>query len=142
MQRSLILLSRLPSKNLNFKPLSTIIDTQEYEKEKIKLSKIRAFLKEFMLVLVEGTKDTYRDLRWLILLYKRKSFKHFTGFEKKEKHRILKDAFKFIPFSLFLIIPGLEVLLPLYLSLFPNSIPTQYIFDHTWDEYIDDIERK
>lgn len=104
--------------------MSTIIDTQEYEKEKIKLSKIRAFLKEFMLVLVEGTKDTYRDLRWLVQLYRRKSFKHFTGFEKKEKHRITKDALKFIPFSVFLIIPGLEVALPLYLSLFPNSIPT------------------
>lgn len=42
-----------------------IISTKEYEKEKPKLSKIRGLLKEFMLVLIEGTKDMYKDVKWL-----------------------------------------------------------------------------
>ena len=54
------------TKSLTHMRVQSIIDTQEYHKEKLKLSKIRAFLKEFMLLMVEGTKDTYRDIRWLI----------------------------------------------------------------------------
>lgn len=123
--------------SLNHSPTYNIIDTFEYEKEKLKLTKVRALLKEMYLLCVEGTKETYRDWRWLYQLYRRKDFKNFTGFEKKERHRILKDTFKFIPFSVFLIVPGAELFLPLYLTLLPNSIPTQYIFDHNWDEYIE-----
>jgi LETM1 and EF-hand domain-containing protein 1 len=33
---------------------------------------------------------------------------------------------KFIPFSFFLIIPGLEFLLPAWLIIFPNSVPSQF----------------
>ena len=97
------------------------------------LSKIRGFLKEFVFLLVEGSKDTYKDLTWIIKLYRKKGYKHFTGFEKKENFRIVYDLLKFIPFSLFLIIPGAEILLPLYLAFFPNSIPTWFIFDYKWD---------
>lgn len=32
-----------------------------------------------------------------------------------------------IPFSFFLLIPGAELLLPLWLSVFPNSLPSQFI---------------
>jgi LETM1 and EF-hand domain-containing protein 1, mitochondrial len=60
----------------------------------------------------------------------------------RESQRIMYDFGKFLPFSLFLIIPGLEVLLPLYLMLFPNSIPTWYIFDHVWDNQIEKLEIK
>lgn len=34
------------------------------------------------------------------------------------------DVIKFIPFSFFIIIPGAEILLPPYLMVFPNSIPS------------------
>jgi LETM1 and EF-hand domain-containing protein 1 len=36
---------------------------------------------------------------------------------------------KFIPFSLFIIIPGAELLLPAWLVVFPNSIPSQFMSD-------------
>ena len=60
----------------------------------------------------------------------------------RESSRIIYDFWKFIPFSLFLIVPGLEVALPLYLLLFPNSIPTWYIFDHVWDTQIEKLENR
>ena len=65
-----------------------------------------------------------------------------TGFELREQYRILYDTFKFLPFSFFLIMPGAELFLPLYLLLFPNSIPTWYIFDQTWDTYIEKLEER
>lgn len=34
--------------------------------------------------------------------------------------------YKFIPFSIFIIIPGLELLLPAWLVIFPNAIPSQF----------------
>lgn len=81
-------------------------------------------MKEFKLLLVEGTKDTYHDIIWLAKLYRKKGYKHFTGFEIKEKSRIVYDTLKFLPFSFFLIVPGAELVLPLYLLFLPNSIPT------------------
>jgi len=43
--------------------------------------------------------------------------------------QVKSDVFKFIPFSLFIIIPGLELLLPPFLVIFPNSIPSQFMSD-------------
>lgn len=40
--------------------------------------------------------------------------------------RITKDVIKFIPFSIFILIPGLELLLPAWLMIFPNAIPSQF----------------
>lgn len=37
------------------------------------------------------------------------------------------DGMKMLPFSFFLIVPFAEFGLPLYLLLFPNSIPSQFI---------------
>lgn len=34
-----------------------------------------------------------------------------------------------IPFSFFLIVPGAELLLPLWLKIFPNSLPSQFLSD-------------
>jgi hypothetical protein len=32
-----------------------------------------------------------------------------------------------IPFSMFLLIPGAELALPLWLKIFPNSMPSQFL---------------
>lgn len=32
-----------------------------------------------------------------------------------------------IPFSFFILIPGGELLLPAYLKIFPNSLPSQFV---------------
>jgi len=39
------------------------------------------------------------------------------------------DVIKFVPFSVFILIPGLELLLPAFLLVFPNSIPSQFLSD-------------
>ena len=38
--------------------------------------------------------------------------------------QVREDFIKFIPFSFFIIVPGLELLLPAWLMIFPNSIPS------------------
>ena len=38
--------------------------------------------------------------------------------------QVKSDFIKFIPFSLFIIIPGAELLLPAWVVVFPNSIPS------------------
>ena len=40
-----------------------------------------------------------------------------------------QDFVKFIPFSVFIIVPGAELLLPAWLVIFPNSIPSQFLSD-------------
>lgn len=40
--------------------------------------------------------------------------------------QVREDFLKFIPFSFFLIVPGMELLLPAWLMVFPNSKPSQW----------------
>jgi LETM1 and EF-hand domain-containing protein 1 len=42
---------------------------------------------------------------------------------------VKSDVLKFIPFSIFIIIPGLELALPAWIAIFPNAIPTQFMSD-------------
>jgi LETM1 and EF-hand domain-containing protein 1 len=41
--------------------------------------------------------------------------------------QVKSDFIKFIPFSIFIIVPGAELLLPAWLVVFPNSIPSQFL---------------
>jgi len=47
--------------------------------------------------------------------------------EKRRLNRIFGDMLKFIPFSLFIIIPGGELFIPAWVLFFPNSIPSQFV---------------
>ena len=40
--------------------------------------------------------------------------------------QVVVDLFRLIPFSFFIIVPAMELLLPLALKLFPNMIPSQF----------------
>lgn len=53
----------------------------------------------------------------------------YTVFELRERRRITIDLLKFLPYSVFMIVPFAELALPFYMILFPNSIPTQFMFD-------------
>ena len=44
--------------------------------------------------------------------------------EKVKVRQVKQDVMKFIPFSLFILIPGAELLLPPFLMVFPNSVPS------------------
>jgi len=58
-----------------------------------------------------------------------KSPRQRTGYELAEMSRIRSDLLKFVPYSFFLIVPFSGSVLPLYLYLFPNSIPSFFKFD-------------
>jgi len=50
---------------------------------------------------------------------------------------------KFVPFSLFILIPGLELLLPPFLVVFPNSVPSQFLSEQAkLDKYKKVSERR
>lgn len=55
-------------------------------------------------------------------------------FKSLKIKQVRSDVFKFIPFSVFIIIPGLELLLPPFLVIFPNSIPSQFMSEKAREE--------
>lgn len=68
--------------------------------------------------------------------------KSYTIYELRERRRISKDLFKFIPYSIFMTIPFLEAFLPVYMLLFPNSAPTQFLFDNQVGEKTKELVEK
>ena len=73
--------------------------------------------------------DIYVDAKYLRRLFKRHGFREeaYTIQQIRLKRRITKDVLKFIPFSFFIVVPLGELALPLYMLLFPNSMPTQFL---------------
>jgi hypothetical protein len=66
----------------------------------------------------QGVADT-KDLHYA--RYKKPTYTH-----SQKIQNITQDVIKFIPFSIFILIPGLELLLPAWLVIFPNAIPSQF----------------
>lgn len=122
---------------LLFTPRYGLLDHKEMEIMKKELysegknwkMKLKFILKEMKYTLVEGSKDLWRDTVWFFKLYRRKQNQYFTGFEIYESRRIWVDMLKFIPYSVILIVPLAELSLPIILWLFPNAIPSFYLFD-------------
>jgi hypothetical protein len=83
---------------------------------------------------VRGFKDIWRDWKWLVNLRFGKSAAQLTAHDLKERSRIRIDFDKFIPYSLFLVVPFSSLALPLYLYLFPNSVPTTFQFDTDYEK--------
>ena len=46
--------------------------------------------------------------------------------ERKQFTKTVGDIFRVVPFSVFIIIPFMEVLLPVYLWLFPSALPSTF----------------
>ena len=46
--------------------------------------------------------------------------------ERNRLRRALSDIFLFMPFSVFIIIPGAEIFLPLYVKFFPQAMPKPF----------------
>lgn len=81
--------------------------------ELVKVGKGFKMLKEDFKFLVKSKKSRI-DYK-----YDKPSYK-----EDIKLRQVKSDFIKFIPFSLFIIIPGAELLLPAWLVVFPNSIPS------------------
>lgn len=46
--------------------------------------------------------------------------------EKKQLTRTTADIFRLVPFAVFIIVPFMELLLPVFLKLFPNMLPSTF----------------
>ncbi len=80
-----------------------------------------------------GVKTIWSDAKYLQHLLSTKGFdkNNYSLEEARERRRISKDLFKFFPYALFMVTPGSGLVLPLYLLLFPNSVPTAFLSDET-----------
>lgn len=70
--------------------------------------------------------DVGKDTKLMFNLRKRGALKNLSMGEYLQYKQIQKDLLKFLPFSLFVLIPVGEIFLPVYLYLFPNATPSQF----------------
>jgi len=123
-------LKELPAdfKNMEFKILFWKFKTfmkRSYKKFKVFMRHIWIELKK----IGNGFRTLKQDLSFSIKTTKDTAFKEYgnNSYETKVKIRqTWADLFKFVPFSIFILIPGLELLLPAWLVIFPNAIPSQF----------------
>jgi LETM1 and EF-hand domain-containing protein 1 len=47
-----------------------------------------------------------------------------------------------IPFSFFILVPGAEALLPAYLKIFPNSLPSQFVSESDRQKTFEKLKRQ
>ena len=77
-----------------------------------------------------GFRTLYNDVLIAAGMHKKgitEKYKKEKYHEKVKLRQVKKDVFKFIPFSFFILIPGAELLLPPFLMVFPNSVPSQFM---------------
>ena len=90
----------------------------------------------------KGFRALSSDIKYSIKTTKDESMKEYGSYSFTSRVKIRqtwKDLFKFIPFSIFLIIPGLELLLPAWLIIFPNAIPSQFQSEAAKAQKLDEL---
>ena len=100
------------------------------------MQRVGEFIKREAKKTWNGCKILYRDGKYL--MHKKYAIT-FHGEEYSIKDRKLMeqtstDLLKMIPFSVFIIVPGAELLLPLCLYIFPNMIPSTFLSKSKKDE--------
>jgi len=74
-----------------------------------------------------GTKLLWADVRISSrLLVKLANGKSLTRRERQQLTRTTADLFRLVPFAVFIIVPFMELLLPVFLKLFPNMLPSTF----------------
>jgi hypothetical protein len=92
-----------------------------------------------------GFRTLKEDLSFSIKKTTDTTFKEYSHYNHETRVRIRQtwsDLFKFIPFSVFIIIPGLELLLPAWLLIFPNSIPSQFQSESSKNQKLNELVEK
>eukprot|EP00668_Euglena_longa_P047713 GGOE01064385.1.p1 GENE.GGOE01064385.1~~GGOE01064385.1.p1 ORF type:complete len:683 (-),score=267.89 GGOE01064385.1:677-2488(-) len=83
--------------------------------------------RDFCLHLKHGTQQFGRDLvvAWG---YTKKVLRgeELSRQERRQLNQTVADMFRLVPFSIFVIVPFLELLLPVALAVFPNMLPTAF----------------
>ena len=106
------------------------------------LFKLKYLWRETKYTIVQGHKDLWNDAKWMLNTWRHKPPKQRTGYELAEMRRIRSDLLKFIPYSFFIVVPLSEFFLPLYLYLFPNSIPSFYKLDTAYNKRTHSLEQR
>ncbi|KAL6903575.1 hypothetical protein ACP4OV_004388 [Aristida adscensionis] len=74
-----------------------------------------------------GTKLLWADVRISSrLLVKLADGKSLSRRERQQLTRTTADMFRLVPFAVFIIVPFMELLLPVFLKLFPNMLPSTF----------------
>lgn len=74
-----------------------------------------------------GTKLLYADVQTAGKLFNRTlQGSSLTRRERKQLLRTVSDLFRLVPFSMFILIPFMEFVLPFALRLFPNMLPSTF----------------
>ncbi|CAN6276171.1 unnamed protein product [Urochloa humidicola] len=93
-------------------------------------AKLRHWKDEFISTLQHywlGTKLLWADVRISSrLLVKLAGGKSLTRRERQQLTRTTADLFRLVPFAVFIIVPFMELLLPVFLKLFPNMLPSTF----------------
>ncbi|CAM0904011.1 unnamed protein product [Alopecurus aequalis] len=93
-------------------------------------AKLKHWKEEFISTLQHywlGTKLLWADVRISSrLLVKLAGGRNLTRRERQQLTRTTADMFRLIPFAVFIIIPFMELLLPVFLKLFPNMLPSTF----------------
>jgi LETM1 and EF-hand domain-containing protein 1 len=85
---------------------------------------------------INGCKLLYRDAKFMTSKKYNITF-HGADYNLKERklmERTTADLLKMVPFSIFIIIPGLELLLPPLVYIFPNMIPSTFMSKKLMEE--------
>ncbi|GAA5890364.1 hypothetical protein JCM6882_008808 [Rhodosporidiobolus microsporus] len=106
------------------------------EKEKgTRMQRIWATVKKEALHYWHGTKLLAKEVRISSRLLRRLAGgKKLTRREHRQLKRTTQDLLRLIPFSVFLVVPFMELLLPVALKLFPNMLPSTFTDKFKEDE--------
>ncbi len=100
-----------------------------------KKTSIKDIVVHFVQVLKKSLIDIKNDTVYILDLRRKKG--RLVNFDINEYMRyrvIVYDLFKFVPYSVILAIPLLEIFLPVYMVLFPNALPSQFFSEKTIGE--------
>eukprot|EP00250_Pteridium_aquilinum_P034404 c7536_g1_i1 orf=631-1224(-) len=74
-----------------------------------------------------GTKLLWTDVRVSSrLLLKLARGKNLSRRERQQLTRTTADMFRLVPFAIFIVVPFMELLLPIFLKVFPNMLPSTF----------------
>lgn len=112
-------------KELKSKAQSKMEDQVFHKKEK----GYWVHVEHFINLVKKGTIDMKNDSAYLKSIFSGNLLynERYTAFELRERRRISKDIVKFIPFFAMLLIPGGEILIPVYVAILPNATPNQLL---------------
>lgn len=103
---------------------------------KLKLVPVQEETKKLSIVqkIYQGARHYYHGFRLLALetrlgakyLFRIMRGKALTRRERQQLVRTVSDLFRLVPFSIFIIVPCMELTLPLFIKLFPNMLPSTF----------------